>query len=486
LGDLVGKDDVFTCAVARFIEDRALIAPRAGVVVGVSGGADSVALLEVLCRLADERGHNWRLTVAHLNHGLRQDAEADAKFVAELAATRGLPCVIERCNVAEQAARTHCGIEEAGRRVRHAFLDCLAGDCGASCVALGHHADDNVETVLYRIVRGTHLRGLAGMPASRRLGASGVALVRPLLECRRQEIEAFCRRAGLTWRTDPTNVDVRYRRNFIRHQLLPLLRENLNPKVQDAIGRLAAAAQDVESHLVRQARDFLKGARRPAGPDAVAVDRDLLASQPTVVRAYVMRLALELLAAPSGGLTADRYRQLAWLTEPEGPAAVSLGGGFVARRQGGLVVVEAAGRQDEHQGDELVLDCPGTSSLASGWKITCQVEPFDSAGFESHCRRHPPGVELLDADKVHGPVTCRTRQDGDAFHPLGSPGRQSVSNFLTNLKLPACARGSVRCICDGLGIVYLAPLRIDERVKVAPGTKRTLRICASDLDPLTE
>jgi len=472
------QSDPLTVEVGNFIDARRLIAADAGVVVGVSGGADSVALLAVLRDLAGEAGRHWRLTVAHLNHHLRAGADEDARFVAELAARWRLPCVVEKRDAAAEARRTGRGLEEAGRRLRYEFLSDVAAKARAGRVAVGHHADDSVETVLYHICRGTHLRGLAGIPAARPLGEAGVMVVRPLLGCRREQLEAFCRRSHLTWRTDPTNAELDFRRNFIRHRLLPLLREHLNARTDEAISRLAAAAEKIEAYLATRAAEVLKDAQRPA-ERGLALDADVLAREDAVVRGYVMRLALAELGVPSGQLATERLEELSGLLDAHGPPAVSLPGGFVARRQGALVVVLPPGLSAAPAAGPTVLQWPGRTDLGDGRRITCRAEPFDRAAFTDHCRRHERGVEMLDADQICGPLLCRPRRDGDVFQPLGCGGRQSVGDFLTNLKLPQADRARTACICDELGIVYLAPLRIDERVKVTAETRRVLRISVS-------
>ncbi|MFB3892114.1 MAG: tRNA lysidine(34) synthetase TilS [Phycisphaerae bacterium] len=524
-----GLSDSLVESVAAFIDARKLIPHGAAVVVGVSGGADSVALLEVLCELAVPGGRGYRLSVAHLNHQLRPDADADADFVADLARRRGLPCVIEKKDVAAHARQTGKGIEQAARELRYDFLRRAAITAGATIVAVAHHADDNVETILYRIVRGTHLRGLCGMPVSRELRPAGkqerdeqepdgqsasatssVVLIRPLLEVRRSEIEAFCTRRDLAWRTDSTNADVSYRRNFIRRELLPLLREKVSPRCDEAILRLAAGAQEVEEFLSAQAALALDKSRdshyflgdttseEPIAGLRFSIDRTALAAQPPAIRTAAMRLALERLGAPMRSISAERLMELAALLDDSGPTALALPGGWLARRDGPAVVIEPKSRDSHHFSGDMAgakngdcpdfLEYPGDTVLPGGVRITCEVLPFDADAFAEHCRRRKTGraaakageaaVEFLDADQVRGRLIARPRRDGDAFVPLGSPGRQSVSDFLTNCKLPAAARRSVLCVCDDLGIVYLAPLRIDDRVKVTPNTKRVIRISA--------
>jgi len=155
-----------------------------------------------------------------------------------------------------------------------------------------------------------------------------------------------------------------------------------------------------------------------------------------------------------------------------------LPGGYVARRRGDELIIESEEPRaaTEDSPEAVVLSCPGRTLLRDGRVVACSVGPFDAAAFARHCRDRPDGVELLDADRLSGQLLCRSRRDGDMLRPLGSAGRQSVGDFLTNLKLPDHRRRSVLCVCDDLGIVYLACLRIDDRVKVTGQTRRVMRI----------
>ena len=466
----------FVEAVAEFIRGRRLLVAGSSVVVGVSGGADSVALLAALRELAGRTEFSYWLTVAHLNHLIRPDADQDARFVAELAERWGLPCIVERRDVPAESRRRRATLEQAAREVRYEFLLQAAVKVGAGYVAVAHHADDNVETILHRIVRGTHLRGLAGMPAGRCLGESAVLLVRPLLGVHRDQVEAYLRGEGLSWRTDTTNQDTTFTRNFIRREVLPLLRDRVNARVDEALLRLADAAAQVETHVQREADRALGQALREISDGRAVLDGRVLAAEEPLVRACAIRTVLERLGAPMRNVGFERFLDLAGLAERGEPCAVALSGGFVARWDGERLVVNRGAADAGRETAAVALRCPGETTLSDGRRIVCRTEPFDGAAFQAHCRTHPPGVELLDADLLRGELICRARAAGDAFVPLGAPGRQSVSDFLTNRKLPRRRREQVLCICDGLGIVYVAPLRIEDRVRVTPNTRRVLRI----------
>jgi len=237
----------FVRAVRDFSREHELLPAGARVVAGVSGGPDSIALLLALHELAGP----LRLTLhaGHLNHGLRRGAATDARFVAAAAAKLGVPCTVGAADVAALARRRRMSVEEAGRLARYSFLYRLARKTGSPVVAVGHHADDQAETVLMRLLRGAASTGLAGMAerrdlrdplAARPVRAQPVALVRPLLGRTRAEILAYLRWRKAAWREDPTNASPSHLRNAIRHHLLPLLERRYSPGVRPALARAAA------------------------------------------------------------------------------------------------------------------------------------------------------------------------------------------------------------------------------------------------------
>ncbi|MHC4294693.1 MAG: tRNA lysidine(34) synthetase TilS, partial [Planctomycetota bacterium] len=365
-------------AAARFFDECGVMVPHAAMVVGVSGGADSVALLSVLNELSADPVRNWQITVAHLHHSLREDADEDAQFVRDLARRWDLPCVIERCDVPTASAQSGRGIEETARDLRYAFLRDAALRASASCLAVAHHANDNVETILHRIIRGTHIRGAGGIPAMRKLQGSDIWLVRPLLECRREQIEEYCNSRSLTWRTDATNADVRYRRNFIRHQLLPLLREQINPRVDEALLRFGAAAREIEEYLLTEATRLLGDAEQRSEPASMALDLHAMESAPPVIRKVAIRMGMEKLGVHFRAISADRFDELSALFEPNAPAVVTLPGNFIARREGDELIVAPAEPPAIGEPEPVVLQLPGYTDLGDGRKVACEIESYDA------------------------------------------------------------------------------------------------------------
>ncbi len=477
--------DDFVSAVGRTIEKHALIEPGQTVLVGLSGGADSVCLLATLVKL-NESGLGAKLIVGHLDHSLRAESQSDCQFSRELAEGFGLEFISRRVDVKAFAAEAGIGTEEAARQVRYEFFQSVAQDKGVDRVALGHHADDNVETILFRIIRGTHLRGLAGIPIRRSLGCGPAEIIRPLLDIRSDQIRQYLSRRCLEWREDETNTDSQYRRNFIRGELLPLLRDRLNPRVDEAVIRLGQSAGQAEDLASTLACSALAGATisDKTSPDKITLDAAKLASQHSLVRTHVIRTALERIGTPMQSVTSRRFSDIDELLTGASDSAITLGGGFVVTRPDGLLVIAKQAAPDEAPSWSVQLSVPGRTELPCGGSVTCSIEPVDGEAFKAHCLAGNNSVQLLDADKITEPLACRTRRDGDIFRPLGCPGRQTVSDFLTNMKLTSAERANVRCICDSQGIIFLAPLRMDSRAAVTDHTERVLRIkYARDKDP---
>jgi tRNA(Ile)-lysidine synthase len=256
------------------------------VLVAVSGGADSVALLRALTAL--KSGGEGRLAAAHVNHQLRAaEAEADERFVVDLCRTLAVPCEVGRVEV-DRVRSSGEGIESAARRARYLFLQQAAARLGARYVVTAHTADDQVETILHRILRGTGLRGLSGMARARGLGP--VTLIRPFLGIRREELLAYLQDLGQPYRRDSTNQDLRFTRNRIRLDLLPLLARQFNPEILDALLRLGVLAGEAQAVLDRQLDALADRCVRYVGESSLVMDTAALAGQPR----YVVR---ELLAA---------------------------------------------------------------------------------------------------------------------------------------------------------------------------------------------
>ncbi len=308
-----------------------------GVVVAVSGGPDSVALARAVIQA--RISIDGRVVLAHLNHGLRgAESDADEAFVADLAARLpGLELVRTRLDVAAEADATGSNLEATARRLRYAWLADVARTRGLSLVATGHTADDQAETVLHRLLRGTGLQGLRGIAPRRPLG-SGVELVRPLLAVTRADVLAYLQSLDQPYRQDSTNRDLRRTRNRIRHELLPLLAREYNPAVVAVLGRLAAQAAEAFREEESAAAALLAVAELPRAGRQLVFDSSRLAAAPARVVRAMLRLAWEREGWPRDAMTFAAWQRLAALTCGEGKAA-DFPGGVHARRRGRVVLL---------------------------------------------------------------------------------------------------------------------------------------------------
>lgn len=439
------------------------------IVVAVSGGSDSVGLLRALNSLSGLE--KISLSVAHLDHGSRGEASAaDARFVAELSATLGLPCDLGRWSP-ERSSH----FESDARRARYDWLASLARDRGASAVAVGHTRDDQAETILHRIVRGTGPRGLAGMPARRPL-AGGVTLIRPLLDVSRSEIRNYLESLGQTWREDATNADRARTRSRIRLDLIPKLQDEYNPKVIEALirlGRLAGSEhRTCERRLARITRDATVD--DPADSVLLVLQLDRLIDLPTIPRAETIRLAWRAAGWPERAMTAQRWRRLAALAGPGcGSGRIALPGGLMAERRGDqLRVLRNAGLDHAPAAPAAaLLPLPGSALWGPG-RLVASFAP------------NPPCMESIDAERLEPFGTpdaphliVRAAKDGDRFDPLGMAGRtMRLTDFLRNRRVPQHARRLVPLVCDRLGIVWVVGHRIADRVRRVEASRRLLRL----------
>lgn len=315
---------------------RHLEVGQEGIVVAVSGGPDSVALLRVLAALQ----HGSGLTVAHLNHQLRgEESVQDELFVRELATKLTLEARCQRIDVARLARTAGDNLEAAARRARYHWLVQVAQETGSRWVATGHTADDQAETVLHRLLRGAGLRGLRGIATRRRLGES-VELVRPLLHIRRAELIAYLNAEKQEARTDSSNVDRAYTRNRIRHELLPLLAERFNPQIVPVLCKLARQADEAYRVEEERARTLLAEAERPRAGRMLVLDRKPLAAAPRHLVREVFRLLWQREGWPESRMSFDAWDRLAGVARGE-LSGVDLPGGIRVLAQERVVQIVA-------------------------------------------------------------------------------------------------------------------------------------------------
>lgn len=428
--------------------------PRGGhVLCAVSGGADSVCLLHWLNSLREEYG--FTLTAAHYNHRLRGDESLrDEQFVRSFAAKccPEVALVVGCGDVAAQAAQNKAGIEETAREMRYAFLRRTAKEVGADVIATAHNADDNAETMLLHLMRGSGLRGLTGIPPRRG------DLVRPLLTTRRAEIEGYLRVYGLPHVEDSSNADERFARNRVRRQLLPVL-EEMQPEFVSHMGKTARLLAQDEEYLTQQARAALAGVQ--ALPNGLSAEAGSIARQHQVLAVRMVRLLLDELNGDGGKCTAAQLEAVVRLCREDDPSArLSLPGGVTARRvYHRLELVREDGAQEL---DCAVLPLPGELTLPWG-TITVRREIYGEYA-------QTPCSFYLSCAKVEVGLTIRARRTGDMLARPGRMGR-TLKKILIDEKIPRHIRDMIPVLDCGGKVAAVAGLGPDGAFLPSPGEK---------------
>jgi len=312
------------------------------IVCAVSGGVDSVVLLHALHEVNRRKRLHLKLHVGHIDHALRSESADDARWVERLAESIGLPCAVECVDVRGLVRRGAGSVEEAARHARYAALERMAGEWGATAVVVAHHADDQAETVLHHVLRGTGLTGLAGMSKARPIrDASPIGLLRPLLEFTRAEIDAYAIEQGLKYRSDATNLDHALTRNRIRQRLIPSLKKDFNPRVVEALVRLAEQAREGANAIRAVAAEALAAATVDTPANGVQrLDVSRLTPWPDGISREAVRLAIKHVGIPSKPLDHERLVAVHQLLSGDGRRrTIELPGRFAAQRRGRYLLI---------------------------------------------------------------------------------------------------------------------------------------------------
>ena len=434
------------------------------VLVAVSGGPDSVALLHAFWSLRDELGIT--LNVAHLNHSFRgKESDEDAEYAAQLSGNLGIPCVVEKIDVPEIQRTLRLSPEEAARLVRYEFLERVSDEIGAKRIAVGHTADDQVETIFLNILRGAGIDGLSGMPPVRG------RIIRPLIEVRRAIVEDYVERHRLHPRVDATNLLATYARNRVRLELLPLLRREYNPEIDAAILRLSELASVDSAYLNVEAEEALNRLQVREDEQSIALDANGLLSCHVAIRRRVIRMAVGRLR---GGLT-----DIGFVHVEEMLRLLNAGQDFQYDLPSGIYVGrsrETLTLSSSKPVEVPIIYCydipiPGEIEVP---EIGVIIEAEIAGGAVEPVR--PPGSleVVLDRGLIVGKLKVRNWQPGDRIRPLGLGGTKKVQDIFVDKKIPRAARHRVPIIADNGKIVWVAGLALSELVKVTSQTRECL------------
>lgn len=445
------------------------------VLVAVSGGPDSVSMLHVLKELSVTL--ELQLFVFHLDHRVRGESSLeDARFVKELAAGMGIPSFILSFDVPRYRRIFGMSLQEAARKVRLRLLARTAEKIKAPKIALGHNSDDQVETILMRIIRGSGPEGLTGMSMISKLpvpGAKKALLIRPLLEISREEIERYCRENKLTYRKDSSNLKAVYRRNKIRLELIPYLEEQYNPRIREALLNM--------SRTLNRENVFMEEQAHLAFPELLleeSMGRVILRSPPVIklhpaLQVRIFRIALNRL---KGNLSAVEYKHIESilkLLNQGGPhGSLTLPGGIsIKKSYDRLQFFQKQKKAEERLKGKIILQVPGSTEVPElGLVLQAEV-------LEREKLPWPPDPEkeaYLDYDRVTFPLYLSLRWPGARFKPLGLEGSKKVKDFLIDQKVPREERDNIPLILSGSSILWVVGKRISHPYRLTEETRRVL------------
>lgn len=440
------------------------------VVVAVSGGPDSVALLHLLYSLMDELGIS--LHVAHLNHMFRgAEAEEDAFFVAGLAKSYRLSATIEAIDVPAYRKATGLSAQTAAREVRYLFLQEVAQKNGAGKIALAHQADDQAETVLINFLRGAGTTGLKGI-----LPVRDNFFIRPLLMARRTEIENYCREKKLSFRHDSSNLKPVYLRNRVRMELLPLLESEYNPAIVALLLRLGDICREEDAYLEELARTAYRSVAQNDGNGTISLELARLREMPRAILRRVFRLAWRDLVGGEPDLSFTHTKALLDLLDNDaGPGTcASLPAGGRATRSYKALHIFTGCQKPQVGSFQYLLQVPGTTYIP---ELACTVRAdLTTPNRVPQPRSLPPSEALLDCAKLPLQIFVRQRLPGDLFCPFGSRKAVKLKDFLIKQKVPRAERDYLPLISTPEEIIWVGGIRIGEKWKIEEDTKKVLHL----------
>ncbi len=463
----------FKDKILKFINDRRIFRESEKLILAVSGGADSVALLKVMLELKKAGMINNELSVCHVNHCLRgKDSDGDEQFVKDLCQKQGLRCISYKIDVTLEAEKRNESIETAARQVRMEFYEnvCKKTDCGK--IVTAHHKGDNAETVVHRMSRGTGFRGLCGIWPVKDFGKFKAA--RPLLVVNKAEIIDYLKSKSMGWRVDKTNKDISFRRNFIRHELMPALQKNSREDVKNSIFDLSVKTQRLFKKISDMVRCFwVEAVRQIDGK--VLIDLAEFEKVNKLIKVEIIRKALRQVGCGERFIKQEHYDSICELAQSKkGGTGIDLPGDFIVHRDySGLVFEKTDYRTDPEKSSKIDI---GREIRLADKVIISRIFNVEDVDIKKFLKEKDEFVEWFDYDKVENEIITRPRMDGDKFMPIGLGDFKKVGKFLTDAKVPKSIRRELMILEEGGNIIWIWPLRLDERYKVTDRTEKILEI----------
>lgn len=457
-----------------------LVKPHDSIIVAVSGGPDSVALLKILHTINSAKNLRLRLLIAHLNHQLRgTSSEEDAQFVQNLSKDLSLPFIYKKVDIRKIADQTKRSIEEAARMERYKFFMESAQEYSVSTVAIGHTADDNVETLLHRIIRGTGTLGLGGIPIKRPLATgSTIQLVRPLLFSWRREIIEYLGKEHCTYRTDESNYESIYLRNKIRLELVPLLENQYNPNIKALLIQLCQILNMNNEYLVSEAKKIVKDSTVEGREDLYTINTHFLTKQPKILQYLAFREILNRMQIPLKEITYEHYTKIFDEITRKGKGRhFQLPGKLYLWHEHGMLHFK---KEPLYKPcvplTKVAVEIPGTTPIYPLGQLVSEILDIQDFSLEAYKKTKTKYEEVFDLQRITMPISVRGRKEGDTISPLGINGHKKLKDLFIDKKIPRKERDAIPIVVMNDQPIWVVGICMDNTVKVTPNTRKILKL----------
>ncbi len=460
--------------------------PAKPLLVGVSGGPDSLCLLDLLVK------ERYEITIAHLNHGLREDADIDAEYVKKIAQKYRLPMIYDELDVKHYASKNSLSVEAAARVLRYRFLFDSADKIGAQAVLVGHTADDQVETIMLHILRGTGLQGLQGMPvvSMPNQWSETIPLIRPLLMVWRSEVLAYLAEREIHPVIDSSNKDQRYMRNRIRHELFPFL-ESYNPAFKKSLFRMASILEGDYQLITSIVDATWLDCVLKTDDDYVMFQKEKFLSQPRAIQRHLLRKGVAAVRQHNDDLDFRTINDaVEFIRNPiRSRSRILLDDVSIYLRNDHILLASDLSKVDQRNwpmidSDTIVkLAVPQIHNLAGGWQLHIDRLRANSVLLAEIEQNSDLFSAWFDAAKLQFPLWLRTRKAGDRMAPLGMQhGRMKISDLMINQKIPQSVRSKIPILVSGEEIIWVPGIQIAQSVRITQKTESILQMQFSKIE----
>lgn len=453
----------------EFVVKENLIKKGEALLLGISGGPDSLTMLDLFNRIKDD--YKLKLVVFHLNHMFREEAASEARFVEEVALRSNLKVIIKKYDVPAFIKKEGVSPEEGARIIRFRLIKEILKELNITKVALGHNKDDLVETIFLHMFRGSGLNGLTGIePIS---VVKDMHIIHPILNIYRDDIEKYCQYRNLNPRRDPSNKETFYTRNKIRNDLIPYLENEINPNIKDVMVQMAGIIREEDRYLDQIAEKKLKDLIVNKESDQLIVSQNELKRIEKVIRRRVIRKLFSLLTKENKDLYYNHYKIIDdFILEGKTGKMLDLPGGLKVKNTYGQTVFLRGDFELIIKDYYFTLKVPGEIVVNDEYKLEADYLP---ASYNWRINVSNPMICYCDADRVETPLVVRNRRPGDKFYPLGMKGQKKLKDFFIDEKIKRAKRDKIPLVVDHSGrIVWVGGMRVDERFKVTEKTKNLL------------